>query len=153
MPLHVVPVDELRQAEEQRLREETEFVAHMALMRHGPRVTVEVRTRYFARDVEGFIDTGASISALGRSQAEWLGLVRGVRTVGGIGGDSHAFDLDEFSIVADGATVRIDQGVGLLNDRHALILGRDFLRHYELVYDGPRGRFSLKHAMPGGNSE
>ena len=96
------------------------------------------------RLVEALVDTGASVSCIDRSLAAELALpCIGDNRVSGVSGlavvpiflaDIRISQL-ETRFFGRIAGVELEEG----NQRHRILLGRDFLRHYQLIYDGRSG--------------
>jgi hypothetical protein len=95
----------------------------------------------------GLIDTGASLSAVDSGVIQRLGIQAvGVANVGTAGGHQQQAlypARDEFQLSPRGETVR--SRVSGLNVPLVALLGRDILRSFVLVYNGPGGGFTLAY--------
>lgn len=99
--------------------------------------------------VEGawaLIDTGASTCCIDGALARQLGLpIIDQRTYAGIGGsievDMHLAQIraPALSFTLYGSFAAVD----LTDGRHPVLIGRDFLRHFVMTYDGLSGAVSL----------
>ena len=126
------------------------------LVRNGPTIKVRVgfdpayrpgekaQFRRSSKLQPALIDTGASESCIDKSLAEFLDLpLVGTVTVGGVSGRSeHNYHLAQIVIPALKVTIygRF-AAVGLRSggQPHAVLLGRLFLKSYQLIYDGRTG--------------
>ena len=128
---------------------------------HGAGVKVLVRSRGgthiegllpVTKPLAAYLDTGASVTVLDPGVIRWLGL----EAVGEAG--LHVLGRDEVSFhaayeveigLATGTGpqdwVPVTALEGTINPKGtAAALGRDFLAHFHLHYDGPAGRFTLR---------
>ena len=125
------------------------------LVQHGPVVPVVVTGRQEHRNTSGLIDTGASFCAIKPKLASRLNLpiidkkrISGVSTHGTFAsGDADVMMVmigfePEYSLplqVVSADFLRDEADVNLL-------LGRPFLQHFDLFYEGACGRFKLTWA-------
>ena len=99
------------------------------------------------------VDTGASQTAISESAAQDLGLKpRGMRNVAGVAGNDQrptyfaTITLTDFVISGQFEMVAVKdmKYVGADKSRRLIgLLGRDFLQHAHLGYDGPKGEVKI----------
>lgn len=144
-------------------RDSKDVPAKDLLVRLGPTLRVDVG---FDPDYDGtkpqtppnlpvkaawaLIDTGASICCIDAALAMHLNLpIIDQRTCSGISGavevnmhlaQIHAPSLN-FTIYGSFAAVDLAGG------QHPVLIGRDFLRHFKMTYDGPTGEVFLEDPM------
>ncbi len=128
---------------------------------HGAGVKVLVRSARgpdvglgltVSRPLPGYLDTGASVTVLGPGVVRSLGLVAvgeaGLNVLGRDDVSFHgAYAVEVGLAVAGGETkwVPVTALEGPVHPKGAAVaLGRDFLAHFALHYDGPAGRFALR---------
>ena len=125
-----------------------------ALVNIGPTVVVRVG---LGRDVmdEGsearehlaLVDTGALNNCIDHRFARALGLnSTGHVRIGGVGGlfDTEMYAAHVYIPALDFLIVGRFMGVSLHGEEgHAVLLGRAFLRHFTMTYDGPSGSVIL----------
>ena len=108
-----------------------------------------------ARLMPALVDTGASNSCIDSTLAKELGLpIVDEDTVGGVGGalrvDVYWAQLYvptlEMGFSGPVAGVHLNEG----QQRHAVLIGRDFLEHFTMVYEGNTG--SVRISDGGGES-
>ncbi len=122
------------------------------LVQRGPIVPVLITGKAEQRQTQGLIDTGASFCAIKPRLAQKLNLVvidrkvisgvsaSGVPTSGGADVMMAMLGLDQNYCIP----VQLVQAGFLQDDPDiGLLLGRPFLRHFELHYEGAFGRFKL----------
>lgn len=100
------------------------------------------------KKVRALLDTGAGADCIDDELARSLGLpISDEGEISGVGGKHHAFiytarvyvpKLDRL-LFQQFTGVKLEQG----EQWHRLILGRSFLRHYRLSYNGPDGQVEL----------
>jgi predicted aspartyl protease len=103
--------------------------------------------------VEALIDTGASSSCIDAGLAMQLNLpIINRETFAGVGG-LHAFNVHlaqirspELKFTFYGAFAGVGLAAG--GQRHSVLIGRDFLSHFKMVYDGTTGVVTLSDADP-----
>lgn len=100
------------------------------------------------RGAFALIDTGASTSCIDSALAMHLALpIIDQRTCAGISGsmqvNMHLAQIHVPSLLFTlyGGFAGVDIGSG--GQRHDVLIGRDFLRHFRMVYDGPSGGVTL----------
>lgn len=102
-----------------------------------------------AKKVRALIDTGAGGDCIDDDLARSLGLpITDEGEISGVGGKHHAFVYTARLYVPQLGQllfqpftgVRLQQG----EQWHRVILGRSFLRRYQLVYDGPSGQVEVR---------
>jgi hypothetical protein len=100
------------------------------------------------KKVRALLDTGAGADCIDDELARSLGLpISDEGEISGVGGKHHAFiytarvyvpKLDRL-LFQQFTGVKLQQG----EQWHRVILGRSFLRHYRLSYNGPDGQVEL----------
>lgn len=125
-----------------------------ALTAHGPSIFVDLefddggRSARLASDAVAMIDTGASVNCIDEGFAASLGLPAiDRRRMGGTGG-LHASTVYLCALHVKSLDLRFYEplhGVRLVDSglEHRILLGRPFLRHFVLVYDGIGGVVTL----------
>lgn len=105
------------------------------------------------KEVEALIDTGASVNCIDERLAIDLRLpIVGQRVASGIGGSGSVplylaqihvplLQLNQFGRIAG---VKLAEG----GQRHAVLLGRDFLRQFRMTYDGRSGLIIIENESP-----
>lgn len=102
--------------------------------------------------VQGLVDTGASQSCIDSALAERLGLpIIDRQQVSGAHGkkevNMHMAQIRvpslNFTIYGSFAAVNLIAG----NQEHQVLIGRTFLRHFHMAYDGPSGRATISHPV------
>ena len=105
------------------------------------------------REVEALIDTGPSVSCIDKALATALRLpFVGLQSASGIGGSESVplflaqlnVPLLNFSRYGRIAAVKLTEG----GQRHAVLLGRDFLRRFRMTYDGRSGLVLIEDESP-----
>jgi hypothetical protein len=135
--------------------------ARSLLIRIGPTLKVDVgfdpdydasRPALLAqpgvRDVGALIDTGASISCVDSGLAMDLRLpIINRAEVAGVGG-THQFNVHlcqihspDLGFTFYGGFAGVDLAAG--GQTHTVLIGRDFLSHFQMTYDGPSGAVTL----------
>jgi hypothetical protein len=103
--------------------------------------------------IEALIDTGASASCIDAGLAIQLHLpIINRSTFAGVGG-LHHFNVHlaqirspELKFTFYGAFAGVDLAAG--GQRHSVLIGRDFLSHFRMIYDGPSGVVTLADSEP-----
>ncbi|HZH28598.1 MAG TPA: retropepsin-like aspartic protease [Azospirillaceae bacterium] len=125
-----------------------------ALAAHGASMFVDIEfgpaeaLKRLAADVVALIDTGASVNCIDDDLARALRLpVIDLAPMGGVGG-LHQSNVYLASLHVKSLNARFYEplhGVHLAAAglEHRILLGRPFLRHFVLVYDGMRGVVSI----------
>ena len=130
------------------------------LVRHGPTLKVDIgfdagydlkAPRTLARlptQVSALIDTGASVCCIDSGLARELGLpVIDQTELAGVGGlktfDKHLAQIRSLDLKFTyyGAFAGIELASGW--SAHRVLIGRDFLSHFQMTYDGPTGAVDL----------
>lgn len=107
------------------------------------------------KKVRALVDTGAGGDCIDDEFAKTLGLpITDEGEISGVGGKHHAFiymarlyipKLDRL-LFQPFTGVKLQQG----EQWHRVILGRSFLRRYELIYNGPTGDVEIRDAAENG---
>ncbi len=117
--------------------------ARNLLIRLGPSLKVDIgfdpdydlakprrQPKLVMKDVRALIDTGASVSCIDSGVAMDMQLMHLAQI--------HAPDL-QFTFY--GAFAGVDLAAG--GERHTALVGRDFLSHFHMTYDGSTGQVTL----------
>ena len=121
----------------------------------GTAVKVRVRSRADPSRVAGpfaaYLDTGASVTVLAPGVVAALGLepvaAAGLHVLGRDEVSHHGVYEIEVALISGepAAWVPVAALEGPVNPKGtAAALGRDFLAHFTLLYDGPAGRFCVR---------
>jgi len=128
------------------------------LVKFGPTIKVDLGLKSRSRAGElpdlqakglwALVDTGAGGDCIDDELARSLGLPpTDEGEISGVGGRHHAFiytarlyipKLDKL-LFQPFTGVKLQEG----DQRHRVILGRQFLRHYRLIYDGPTATIEI----------
>jgi hypothetical protein len=141
------------------------------LIQRGPTLRVDVgfdenykvdRPKQLAKlallGIEALIDTGASASCIDAGLAIELQLpIINRATFAGVGG-LHHFNVHlaqirspELKFTFYGAFAGVDLAAG--GQRHSVLIGRDFLSHFRMIYDGQTGIVTLADSDLSANTE
>lgn len=129
---------------------------HIALLNYGPTCQVVVTGIQgdgdsadeddSSKSVHALIDTGATLSCIDEGLAQELGLpVVDVQPIAGVAGvQDHNVYMG--MVIIPG--LEFNQygrftGVGMAEQGHKVLLGRSFLSHCIMVYDGLRGQVTI----------
>lgn len=134
----------------------SDFVAKAGdLVRNGPVVPVQIEGSAEHRRTSGLIDTGAAYCAIKPRLARKLGLVViDRRRISGVSATGAAASGDADVMIARigfdaNFTVQVQVvAADFMQDDPdiTLLLGRPFLQHYDMFYEGACGRFKLSWA-------
>lgn len=106
------------------------------------RVAVAIDLQPILRDVLALIDTGSNVTIVHRSLLEGHSPVGQTRTETGAG----AINADQY--VGTVTILDLNDTVGAVitgqTIRHKVIIGRDVLRNYRMIYDPLKPEFSLE---------
>lgn len=136
---------------------------HESLVTHGPTLNVKIGFDPLFTEhsigapslpdgiVHALVDTGATESCIDSVLADYLQLpIVDKRSIGGVGG-VHEVNIHlaqiyvptlNFSIVGLFAGVHLRAG----GQVHSALMGRTFLRHFVMIYEGHTGTVTISHA-------